>query len=90
MAPFFLHETNAYGVWQAQEQVASPFREVEDEAALRRTGQYAVLTPEELVWELKAAPFPFTLLHPLCGGIPPELAWSSLRLFEDEVVPAFA
>ena len=90
MAPFFLHETNAYGVWQAQEQVASPYREVQDEAVLRGTGQYAVLTPAELVQELKAAPFPFTLLHPLCGGIPPELAWSSLRLFEDEVVPEFA
>ena len=62
---------------------------MEDEAALRGTGQYAVLTPGELAQVAQAAPFPFTLLHPLCGGIPPELAWSSLRLFEDEVVPAF-
>jgi len=25
--------------------------------------------------------------NPLEGGIPPELAWQSLRLFEDEVLP---
>ena len=36
---------------------------------------------------MKAAAFPFALFHPMCGGIPPELAWSSLRLFEHEVLP---
>jgi hypothetical protein len=89
MAPFFRHESNAYGLWQAQEQVASPYRMVEDDEELRASGQYAVLTPEQLIQELKDGPFPFTLLHPLCGGMPPELAWSSLRLFEKEVLPAF-
>jgi hypothetical protein len=28
------------------------------------------------------------MLHPLCGGMPPDLAWSSLRLFETQVLPA--
>ncbi|MBV9412841.1 MAG: LLM class flavin-dependent oxidoreductase [Acidimicrobiia bacterium] len=90
MGPFFQHETNAYGTWQAQDGVATPYRTVASIDELRAEGQYAVLTPEELVAELKAAPFPFVMLHPLCGGIPPELAWSSLRLFENEVLPAFA
>ncbi len=90
MAPFFLHETNAYGEWQAQEQIASPFRPVSDEAELRRGSQYAVLTPDEYVRELKEGPFPFALLHPMVGGMPVELAWSSLRLFEHEILPAFA
>jgi alkanesulfonate monooxygenase SsuD/methylene tetrahydromethanopterin reductase-like flavin-dependent oxidoreductase (luciferase family) len=89
MAPFFLHESNAYGAWQAQEQVASPYRVMKDEKALRASGQYAVLTPGALIEELEESPFPFVLLHPLCGGMPPELAWSSLRLFESEVLPAF-
>jgi alkanesulfonate monooxygenase SsuD/methylene tetrahydromethanopterin reductase-like flavin-dependent oxidoreductase (luciferase family) len=90
MAPFFLHETNAYGVWQAQDDVATPYRMVADVDALRRTGQYAVLTPAQFVEELRAAPFAFALLHPMCGGMPIELAWSSLRLFETKVMPAFA
>jgi hypothetical protein len=90
MAPFFLHEANAYGAWQAQDDVASPYHSVEDIDELRGSDRYAVLTPDELVAELRAAPFPFAFLHPMCGGLPIELAWSSLRLFEHEVMPKFA
>jgi alkanesulfonate monooxygenase SsuD/methylene tetrahydromethanopterin reductase-like flavin-dependent oxidoreductase (luciferase family) len=89
MAPFFLHETNAYGAWQAQDDIASPYRTVADVDELRSTGQYRVITPEQLVDELKASPFPFAFFHPMCGGMPIDLAWSSLRLFEHEVRPAF-
>ncbi len=87
MGPYFLHEMNAYGAWQAQDDTGSPYRSVEDLSELRASGSYDVLTPEEHVRELEAASFPFAFLHPMCGGIPPELAWSSLRLFEREVLP---
>jgi alkanesulfonate monooxygenase SsuD/methylene tetrahydromethanopterin reductase-like flavin-dependent oxidoreductase (luciferase family) len=89
MGPYFLHETNAYGRWQAQDDVASPYRTVEDVDALRAAGRYRVLTPDEYIAELRAAPFPFAFLHPLCGGMTIDLAWSSLRLFERDVLPAF-
>jgi alkanesulfonate monooxygenase SsuD/methylene tetrahydromethanopterin reductase-like flavin-dependent oxidoreductase (luciferase family) len=90
MAPFFLHETNAYGAWQAQDDIAAPYRSVTDSDELRATGQYRVLTPKEFVDEQLVSPFPFAMLHPLCGGMPIELAWSSLLLFEREVLPAFS
>lgn len=90
LGPYFLHEMNAYGTWQAQEGVATPYRPTSDVDTLRRSGQYRVLTPAQLVAEQRGSPFPFAMLHPLCGGIPPELAWESLRLFEHEVLPAFA
>ena len=89
MARFFLHENNAYGTWQAQDDVATPYHSVDDIEQLRATGRYRVMTPEEFIVDLEAAPFPFAFLHPLCGGMPPDLAWSSLRLFENEVLPAF-
>jgi alkanesulfonate monooxygenase SsuD/methylene tetrahydromethanopterin reductase-like flavin-dependent oxidoreductase (luciferase family) len=89
MAPFFLHETNAYGAWLAQEDIAGPYQVVADTDELAATGQYRVLSPEQFVEEQKAKPFPYAHFHPLCGGLPPELAWSSLRLFENEVLPAF-
>lgn len=89
MAPFFLHETNAYGAWQDKYGVVGPYSTVADADELRATGQYQVMTPEELIAEQKAAGFSFLLLHPLCGGMPIELAWSSLHLFEREVLPAF-
>jgi alkanesulfonate monooxygenase SsuD/methylene tetrahydromethanopterin reductase-like flavin-dependent oxidoreductase (luciferase family) len=90
LGPFFLHEMNAYGAWGAASDIGNPYREVADVDGLRATGQYVVLRPEEFVEEMRAAPFPFAMFHPLCGGIPPELAWESLRLFERDVMPAFA
>jgi len=89
MGPYFLHEANAYGVWQAQEGVASPYRAAATIEELRATGQYAVLTPDQYVKELRAAAFPFAFFHPLCGGMPFDVAWSSLKLFEHVVRPAF-
>ena len=90
MGSCFLHENNAYGAWQAQDDVASPYHSVSSGDTLRASGDYAVLRPEEYIAELRAATFPFAFLHPLCGGRPIDLAWASLRLFEREVLPAFA
>jgi len=60
----------------------------DDPDALRATGQYRVVTPAQLVDELRAGgPFAFCMLHPMVGGLPPELAWRSLRLLETEVIP---
>ena len=89
MGPFFLHENNAYGTWQAQDDLATPYKTVADVDELRTRGTYAVLTPDELEAELREAPFPFAMFHPMCGGMPIDLAWSSLRLFEHEVLPRF-
>jgi hypothetical protein len=88
MAPFFLHEANAYGLWQAANEADTPYRTVADVDALRKTGQYRVVTPEQLVMELRDSPAPYVNFHPLCGGMPIDLAWSSLKLFEDQVLPA--
>jgi alkanesulfonate monooxygenase SsuD/methylene tetrahydromethanopterin reductase-like flavin-dependent oxidoreductase (luciferase family) len=88
MAPYFMHEMNAYGAWQAQDGLASPFRTVADLDELRASGNYRVITPEAMIEEQKASPFPFAMFHPLCGGMPIELAWSSLKLFEHQVLPA--
>jgi alkanesulfonate monooxygenase SsuD/methylene tetrahydromethanopterin reductase-like flavin-dependent oxidoreductase (luciferase family) len=90
MAPYFLHEMNAYGAWQAQDDLANPYRTVSDADELRATGRYRVLTPAEFVSEQELAPDPFLMLHPMCGGMPIDLAWSSLQLFEREVLPALA
>jgi alkanesulfonate monooxygenase SsuD/methylene tetrahydromethanopterin reductase-like flavin-dependent oxidoreductase (luciferase family) len=89
LAPFFLHEMNAYGAWQAQDDVATNYKSVSDTDELRSTGQYRVLTPDQYIEELKASAFPFGMFHPLCGGTPPELGWETLRLFEEKVLPAF-
>jgi alkanesulfonate monooxygenase SsuD/methylene tetrahydromethanopterin reductase-like flavin-dependent oxidoreductase (luciferase family) len=90
VAPYALHEANSYGTWMAEAGVGSVggYTPAADADELRATGQYRVLTPDDLVAELKAGgPYAFALFHPMMGGIPPELGWSSLRLFEEEVLP---
>jgi alkanesulfonate monooxygenase SsuD/methylene tetrahydromethanopterin reductase-like flavin-dependent oxidoreductase (luciferase family) len=89
VAPYFLHEVNAYGQWMAEAGVTQGgYAEVADADALRATGQYRVLTPEQMVGELRAGgEYAFALFHPMVGGIPPAMAWESLHLFEHEVLP---
>jgi len=90
IAPYAMHEMNAYGQWMAEAGIAGVggYEPIADADALRATGQYRTITPDELVAELGAkGPFGFALLHPMMGGIPPELAWESLRLIETEVLP---
>jgi hypothetical protein len=90
LGPYFLHETNAYGAWRRESGLESPYHEATDVDELRTRGTHKIVTPEELVTEMRSAPFPFQIFHPMCGGIPPELAWQSLKLYEHEVLPAFA
>lgn len=82
LGPYFLHETNAYGAWQAAANVEATYEPQESIDALRAGGQYRILTPDDYAAELKAAGFAFAVLHPMVGGIPPDLAWRHLRLFE--------
>ncbi len=86
-----LHEANSYGQWMAAAGIgaAGGYTPFDDLDALRATGQYRVLTPQELIDQLSAGgPFASATIHPMMGGIPPAVAWESLRLIESEVIPA--
>jgi alkanesulfonate monooxygenase SsuD/methylene tetrahydromethanopterin reductase-like flavin-dependent oxidoreductase (luciferase family) len=89
-APFAMHEVNAYGAWMASAGIGAEggYEVTEDADALRATGQYRVLRPDDLTEEIRAkGEFGFTLFHPMMGGVPPAMAWESLHLFEHEVLP---
>ncbi|WP_307874992.1 LLM class flavin-dependent oxidoreductase [Frankia nepalensis] len=91
IAPYAMHETNAYGAWIAAGgpgAATTVFRPCESADELRATGQYRVLTPEQFTEELRAqGPFALGILTPMMGGIPPAIAWESLKLIENEVIP---
>ena len=89
MGAYFLHETNAYGAWKVSAGEATPYDVYADKAALRAANRYHVITPQQMVERLKAAPYPAAQFHPLCGGMPIDAAWRSLKLFEEEVLPRF-
>jgi hypothetical protein len=48
-------------------------------AQLRDEGVYRIVTPQQLA----ALEADSLVLHPLCGGMPVEEGWRSLRLFCD-------
>ncbi len=55
---------------------------------LRKNNVYAVVTPAECVDLVRT--HGSLALHPLCGGIPPEIAWNSLELIASDVQPALS
>ncbi len=89
IAPHALHEMNCYGRWIAESGGEGPYRVVEGAEELRASGAYPILTPAELVARARGmGPQDTILLHPLMGGMDPELGWECLRLVEKAVLPA--
>jgi hypothetical protein len=62
------------------------FTDAQDVPTLRQNPPYAILTPEESVRLGRETGF--LRFAPLCGGVPPDLAWKSLHLFESQVLPS--
>ncbi|MCB1679369.1 MAG: LLM class flavin-dependent oxidoreductase [Halioglobus sp.] len=85
IAPHAMHEMNAYGEWAEQAGLVSSYHKVDSLEALRDSGGYAVVTPEQCV-ELARRHRKISL-HPLMGGMDPALGWESLRLFVEAVQP---
>jgi alkanesulfonate monooxygenase SsuD/methylene tetrahydromethanopterin reductase-like flavin-dependent oxidoreductase (luciferase family) len=89
LGPHALHEANSYAGWAEGSPGASPWTPVKTVDQLRRSGRYAVVTPEEcvtLAGELD--PRAALTLKPLVAGIDPAIGWRSLELFVDRVAPA--
>jgi alkanesulfonate monooxygenase SsuD/methylene tetrahydromethanopterin reductase-like flavin-dependent oxidoreductase (luciferase family) len=88
IAPHALHETNSYAAWQAASQFNGRYQPLNDAAALRAAGNYALMTPDECIELGKSlGPDGRITLHPLMGGMDPQLGWSSLNLFAKKVIP---
>jgi alkanesulfonate monooxygenase SsuD/methylene tetrahydromethanopterin reductase-like flavin-dependent oxidoreductase (luciferase family) len=86
IAPLAMYDAETYASWQA-DGVKSDWAipNLQDPEELRTTNRYVVVTPEECVALVERDEG--LTFHPLMCGIPPELAWQSLHLFESEVLP---
>lgn len=82
------YDAGSYATWQTgdHDNVAAPVGPVTVDS-LRSSGMWQVVTPEECA-ELGRT-YGAVALHPLMGGIPPELGWESLELFVEKVLPRF-
>lgn len=87
LEPHALHVVTEYAKWAAQEANSnSPFKGLTDVEALRRSGMFAVWTPDELVANAdKVEDHGVMGFQPLVGGFPPDEGWKSLELLKDAI-----
>jgi alkanesulfonate monooxygenase SsuD/methylene tetrahydromethanopterin reductase-like flavin-dependent oxidoreductase (luciferase family) len=91
VAPHLQHETNMYAGWAEKAGIPSPYGRYDSLEELRSSPSYKVYSPGEMIETARAMKVDEPMLfHPLCGGIHPQLAWQSLRLFSEKVLPALA
>jgi Coenzyme F420-dependent N5,N10-methylene tetrahydromethanopterin reductase and related flavin-dependent oxidoreductases len=86
IGPFMLHDAGMYASWLRDAAAASKSTAPTIEAMRAEARAYRVLTPEQAVEYVRT--YGMLPLHPLCGGCPPELAWETLHLVADQVLPA--
>jgi alkanesulfonate monooxygenase SsuD/methylene tetrahydromethanopterin reductase-like flavin-dependent oxidoreductase (luciferase family) len=87
LGPYFLYDTQAYGGWEAEATASgrpATFHAMSSVDEVRESGQYRIVTPDAWADELATAgEAGMPVFHPMVGGIPPELAWRHLHLFEE-------
>jgi hypothetical protein len=87
IGPYLLRDARAYAEWNvgAAKPLPGSVVEVRSIDDVRAAGRYRIHSPSEAVAHARTgAPL---MLHPLCGGTPPEFGWETLRLVEEEVLP---
>ena len=86
IGPSALFDAQTYARWQeGQQRSAVDVIGAQTWEDVRDSGVYRVVTPDECV--ALAEEVGAVMLHPLMGGITPEVAWESLDLFERAVLP---
>lgn len=84
--PHLLHDARMYASWLGDAASVSKSMATSVEELRAQKGAYQIFTPEQAVAYVRANGV--LLLQPLCGGLPPEIAWRSLELLDAKVLPA--
>jgi alkanesulfonate monooxygenase SsuD/methylene tetrahydromethanopterin reductase-like flavin-dependent oxidoreductase (luciferase family) len=89
LGPHLLHDAQQYAKWQIDAGLTSAALDTSTSIdELREAGVYAIVTPDECADIART--HGMVALHPLCGGIAPDLAWESLELIASKVQPALS
>ena len=86
---YLLHDVLTYAEWNNDSRDVASISYSKDVDSLREErGAHQIMTVDEAV---AYAQTEFVLpLHPLCGGVPPSIAWRYLRTVVDDVMPKLA
>ncbi len=89
LGPYLLHDALTYAGWQPSWQQGSAMQShATTLAEMEAEGLYKILTPDACVdYAEGLGSHGNLLLYPFCGGIPPDLAWQAVELFDAKVRP---
>lgn len=89
VAPHLLYTTNSYARWaQERGDGVAKYSAADSITEIKANESFRVLTPDECIAFARGlSPDNELRFHPLMGGLDPEVAWSSLELFEAKVYP---
>jgi alkanesulfonate monooxygenase SsuD/methylene tetrahydromethanopterin reductase-like flavin-dependent oxidoreductase (luciferase family) len=81
-----LHDVRMYAEWNPGDQTTAGFSHVSTIDELRETGgSHVIISVPEAISRVRAGQI--LNLAPLCGGLPPEVAWPYLKLVGEVVLP---
>jgi alkanesulfonate monooxygenase SsuD/methylene tetrahydromethanopterin reductase-like flavin-dependent oxidoreductase (luciferase family) len=85
IGPYMLHDAEMYASWFKEMGAITKSTALSVDALRAENGNYRVLTPDEAVERIRK--HGALMLQPLCGGLPPSIAWRSLELLASDVLP---
>jgi len=86
LGPHLLHDARMYAAWLGASGAVSKSSAASVAELRAERGSYRIFTPEEAILHVRR--HGVLLMQPLCGGIPPALAWEHLELVAKRVLPA--
>ncbi|WIM88908.1 LLM class flavin-dependent oxidoreductase [Candidatus Mycobacterium wuenschmannii] len=82
-----LHDARTYAEWNPDNETSAGIADVRDVDELRATSRtHRIFAADEAVAHVRSGGM--LTLAPLCGGIPPDIAWKYLRYVDEAVMPA--
>ena len=89
LGPYLMNDVRGYAEWNVGDTTTASLSFVDSAEALRAENRsHRILTVDEAIDFVRAG-MPLGL-HPLIGGVPPEVAWPYLRTVAEQVVPALS
>ena len=86
---YLLHDARMYAEWNPDNDTSAGISFAPDVAGLRETSKsHRIFSVAEAVYRIRAGEM--LNLSPLCGGLPPDLAWPYLKRVGEVVMPAVA
>ncbi|NNE73719.1 MAG: LLM class flavin-dependent oxidoreductase [Acidimicrobiales bacterium] len=86
MGPYLLHDARMYAAWMGADSNSASLSTAAGVDELREAnGAYRIVDPDQAVDLVNR--YGVLSMQPLCGGMPPDLAWTSLHAYEQHVAP---